>query len=241
MKLCLTSDTHYGFSSDTRGLLERMLCNIAAESPDVVLHAGDWASTKFEEFEACVKLFRQYLPNTPIIGSLGNHDYWAQDTDIIGVSSTEEHLKLLHDTMTKYNILTSFMDIKQQIAISAMQSWYKNTHPPSNDHHFMVSGNAAHHIMCTYADTDYARVLQHVKEFPAFKHVVVSHFTPYNYRYGYTSMCGPLRPFDDLITEGIKYLCLGHSHEYQNELVFGCRLINTGSNYDEPKFVTFEV
>lgn len=82
LRLILTSDTHYGFyPSKTALILNKFVKKLAKEKPDVVLHAGDWGSTKQKEVESCVKLFRRLLPETPIVGTVGNHDCLDEETE----------------------------------------------------------------------------------------------------------------------------------------------------------------
>lgn len=240
MKVCLTSDSHYGFSELTEELLQETLENIANENPDILLHAGDWASTTLAEFEACVKLFRKHLPKTVIVGALGNHDLWDVNSKN-KMDTVSDHFRKLNAIFLNNNILSSYINFKESISFTAMQSWYKSANPPSNDKFYMPDGAQAHVAMISEARISYGKTLEHLKQLPDFKHVVISHFTPYNYRYGYTSMCGPLAPFDDLISENAHTICLGHSHEHQNEKILNTSVLNAGADYNDPKFIMFEV
>lgn len=238
MKICLTSDTHYGFSEDTESLLRTMLSNMRDESPDMIIHAGDWASTKHSELESCLALFREYFPDTTIVGAIGNHDFYNGDEEM-KFNSVELMMESIEQLMTKYNI--SNHAVVNNVNIIAFQSWYKTLNPPSNDYFWCPDGHGVHSKMKMKMLESFEETKKLIQSFPGYKHIVVSHFTPYNYRYGYTGMCGPMGLFDTLIESGISHLCLGHSHEYQNEQIEQCLVLNAGSDYDEPKYSVFEV
>ena len=244
MRISLTSDTHYGFSRSTQGILESLLTRMAEDEPDIILHAGDWSSTKHQELWDCLALFRKYFPNTNIISALSsNHDVWKSDdedsvffNELRTIEQLLESIQKAHDAFgIKRELVTD------SLAITTCQSWYRTANPPSNDHYWMPGGAYDHYYMLDLARKSYDETKEFIKNHQGKKRIVVSHFTPFNYRYGYTGMCGPLAPFEDMIALGLEYLCLGHSHQYQHEHRDGCLVLNAGSDYDKPRHITFEV
>jgi predicted phosphodiesterase len=222
MRIALTSDTHYGLTNPDD--IKKMLENLQAEKVDMVVHAGDWASCNSSQFLSCVRLFRKYFPDIPILGTLGNHDFWSKNPKVL-IRNNE--------VFKKYNILNFWTN--GTIKVVALQSWYNTCNPPSNDQDNMPP-NMTHCDMIVRMHHNFDDVIDIIDE----NSVVVSHFTPYNYRYGYTSMCGPRAMFER-ITEVAKVLCLGHSHLHMDEMIGKCRVINCGSDYYKPKYLIFEV
>jgi len=77
MKISITADLHYGITdvSEIRSMAKRM----SAESPDVVVLAGDLAETVLDpgRFSDLLIIFRMEIPGTPILVVIGNHDLWC--------------------------------------------------------------------------------------------------------------------------------------------------------------------
>lgn len=208
------------------------------EKPDVILHAGDWASTKHCELEGCLKLFREYFPSTPIVSVFGNHDLWQEECCF---TTIDQQLTANEALFEKYDIANEYADLQKKVHVVAFQSWYRTVRPPSNDTLWSPEPERLHYIMKDKMVQSFEETQQKLLKHRGFTKVIVSHFSPYHYRYGYTQMCGPVALFETLMAQGLRYLCLGHSHEYQNEDVDGCTILNCGSDYDEPKYVTFEI
>jgi predicted phosphodiesterase len=224
MKIALTSDTHYGFSPRANENIKIMLERLQSEGIDLIVHAGDWASHKSSHLISCVRTFRKYFPNTPIVGTLGNHDLAGESLNVL---SNIQRLFLKHSILDYWT--------NGKIKVIAFQSWYNSSHPPSTDHYWMPK-NITHQDMIVRSHQNFDNIIGELD----VNTIVVSHFTPYNYRHGYNAMCGPMGMFDQ-ITASAGFLCLGHSHLYMDEMIDGCRVMNCGSDYESPKYKIFEV
>lgn len=236
MKIVLTSDTHYGFTESTNAILAEMWAHIKDEAPDVIIHAGDWASTEHRQYIGALEQFRSFFPNTPLVSATGNHDVWCGEESF---STIDDLYAAIQEAQKRFDVLTEYATDK--VAIKAFNNWYRTTNPPSNDAAWMPGGRFSHHWLKSRADENFEHVVSYLSQQIDKTRIVVAHFTPFNYRYGYTAMCGALAPIDNLIEMGVDCLCLGHSHLYQNEIVKQCRVLNAGSDYDDPKYVVFNV
>ena len=72
------------------------------------------------------------------------------------------------------------------------------------------------------------------------KTVAVSHFPPFCDHPRWDHMCANKR-FYDLIVNKFDVFCCGHSHQFSDFVDGKCRILNSGSDYDRPKFSVFEV
>jgi predicted phosphodiesterase len=258
LRLILTSDTHYGFyPSKTALILNKFVRKLAKENPDVVLHAGDWGSTKQKEVESCVKMFRRILPETPIVGVLGNHCYGSLDKVGILLSDTIHNLKRVFD---ENNVISHFK--QDNVEIFGYNSWYKTNRPPSNDHRWIapltkedaeenfydwiplpISRNI-HQYLLEKSYLNCQDVCERLKASDAKHKVVVTHFESIEYRGDpfYDGMKGSYVEYEMLMEAGATIICYGHSHrvsDFINEK--GVRVLNCGSDYNEPKFTVIEL
>jgi len=254
MKILLTSDTHYGIiPSKTALILRKFIKKIKAEQPDVILHAGDWGSTQQKEMESCLKLFRSELGmEIPIIGVLGNHCYGSVDKPTWLLCQTKQNLREL---FTKYNIINRLTT--EDVEIFGYNSWYKTNRPPSNDHYWIGALTKEDAVDNSYdwLPTPKARnIHQHLMEqsylncqetceaiklSTAKQKIVVTHFETIGYRNDpfYDGMKGSIVEYEMLQEAGANVICYGHSHrpsDFINEQ--GVRILNCGSDYNEPKF-----
>lgn len=78
MKIIITADLHYGITGHST--ICDMVHHLSAESPDVVVLAGDQA-TDADRFGQLLQIFRSSLPDTPILVLSGNHDLWCGEHD----------------------------------------------------------------------------------------------------------------------------------------------------------------
>jgi predicted phosphodiesterase len=259
MKILLTSDTHYGHTVNrTARLLNKFVKKIGAEKPDIVLHAGDWGSTKQKEVESCLKLFRRELgEETPIVGTLGNHDAWTN-------SSKEHYATLkevehnLQELFAEYHILDGYK-LSDNIEIFSYNSWYKGNNPPSNDHKFIPPLRVLtfeakwfgdyirdmHQYLIEKSYVNCFEVCGKIATSKAKHKIVVTHFEPVgNYRDDpfYDGMKGSIAEHEQLIEAGATILCYGHSHrvgDYTNDK--GVRIVNCGSDYNFPEYKIIEL
>lgn len=81
----LLGDTHIGITK--RKSIERILKNLCINVPklDVLIHAGDYCGGVIghKSVTSTLKLIREYLPTTPYLSVIGNHDCLSEDTEIL--------------------------------------------------------------------------------------------------------------------------------------------------------------
>jgi len=76
LRVGLLSDIHFDPLYET-AYLEHAFRLLAAEQPDLVLHAGDFVSHTTHRFEEFGALAARFIPPLGAFAALGNHDHWA--------------------------------------------------------------------------------------------------------------------------------------------------------------------
>lgn len=79
MKILLTSDLHRGHSPSTGRIHDKFGRKINKESWDVLIVAGDHASTQQDEYRRAMKAYRTWAGDRQVIIVDGNHDFWNSD------------------------------------------------------------------------------------------------------------------------------------------------------------------
>jgi hypothetical protein len=210
-----------------------------------------------------MKLFREELGDElPIVGCYGNHDLWFSRTID---KFWRERYKTVGDVLRnfdrlcdEYKILNEF--VKDGVAIFSYNSWYKGVRPPSNDATHMpkwdvteYSSQVLHQrlIERSYAGCNF--VCEKLRESDAQVKIVVTHFQPKgSYRggeFGFDGMNGSEAEYQKLVEAGAHVLCYGHSHNLTNMVTeVDCGdvsrtvwVLNSGSDYDKPKYKIFEL
>lgn len=239
MKIALTSDTHYGITDKTYRKLEQMLKKMQEQEPDVVLHAGDWGSHKERHLGACMKLFRRFFSDTPIVGVRGNHDLWTEHS----LQTLETFISNSDKTFEEYNILNTYFNHQEKVVIVGWNGWYKSLWPRSNDKYHMPqpeNGFPINDYMQLLARESFARANIILEKYPTYKKIALTHFS-HSYRNDYAEMNGDDKPITQLIDMEVNVICLGHSHIAQDETVHETRILNCGSDYNKPAYVIFEL
>lgn len=233
MKCLLTSDSHRGFDKNTHKIHEKFLIKIAEEKPDVVIHAGDWASNQQKQLEATFKQWRGALPNIPIICVFGNHDYWCHKERFSYQTMQDFHKKILKD-FDIHHLGHSGPYETPDVIFAGYDGWYSHVNPPTNDA-INVPKDLTHDIMSKKAHQDILNILDLTSE----KTIVgISHFPPFTENYLYLPYCAnPL--YMDPITEKCDVFCVGHSHKACDFIKNDCRVLNAGSDYNKPAYIVF--
>lgn len=261
IKFLLTSDTHFGHSKNTGRIHEKFLklCNskIELEKVSAVIHAGDWASYKQDQFYKTLKMFRKAL-SVPIATVRGNHDFWSPGLSLSKKNrleksgeSTESYkplygqLCLQHaEWFKEFDIihLEEKLLVIDDVIVLGFDGWYYKDRPPTNDDLFIrnnIEGawfhtylaNRAHKQLEKILDTDTSqyRAAICVTHMPSFAPDPIGiHF------------CANPK-YVDFLSEKFDVVCMGHSHQYTDTIINGCRFINSGSHYDMPVAKVFEI
>lgn len=141
MKIVLTSDTHLGITG--KGQIKNLFKDIAKESPDLIIHAGDYSGNMKGAGAVgltCAAL-RKFNPDVPVVSVIGNHDFWSGWKCGGGdyVVNYDKILKAFKD----HNV--HFLDesgsfVLEDIEIIGASGWYTNPQPPTNDANFLPVG-----------------------------------------------------------------------------------------------------
>lgn len=258
MKIAITTDTHY--CKSTHSTSRYMLEHIKKFNPEILIHCGDVSSSNYPEQEAFWKLTRETLGlDVKIVTVMGNHDWWDryyddEDTSkIIRPSNPEQLFSLVKEVYCKYNIHHASENLVfDQIAISGYDGWYGDKevpHKATRDSkvipHYYGEGETWLYNR-NFKDFDNAIAFLNSKKAENKKTFLVTHF-------GITPECaddwkskigkeyfGNNPRFSQFI-ENVDYLCYGHSHQEVDFIFKTTRVLNSGSDYYFPKYITLDI
>jgi predicted phosphodiesterase len=246
MKIAICTDTHYGFYGDkTRKRHTKFLKKLAKAIEDnqceLLCHNGDWISSKNKELENTFKQFREYI-KVPILTVFGNHDLWDDNQNPNFKIKYEEKIKLRQELIQKYNI-THVLENPFTIGnyfFTGFDGWYNEQNPPTNDLTYignLIDGKRTHDYLATKAYNDLSKILNY--ETDKIK-VCLTHFPPFAESEKNLVFCANPK-FLDVIKENFNILLVGHSHKECDFLDGKLRIINAGSEYNEPVFKIIEI
>ena len=252
MKILLTSDIHYGFSGKSHSKIEKFFKKVKLEieksNIEVVILAGDIASHKQIHLKRCLELAVKYI-KCPIFIVRGNHDFWLGSSENFTYGELEKQHKDLFEQL-KIHHLDECPIVINNVIFLGWDGWYGQPNPGSIDSVKIPKYSPEGPLMeflTKKALKDFDKCLD-VDISGHRKSVIVSHFNPYVYN-------GPFKARDDMsanfgifevLKERFDYFCCGHTHAYMNEKFTSengseLTVLNCGSDYDNPKFLTFEV
>lgn len=233
MKIILTSDLHFGLDHRTGNKHARFWSKVAAEDPDVLCIAGDIASHKQDQVEKCFKHIRRWLPTVPIFVVWGNHDFWGTGKNFPDL--VRDRMKFNQGERIRH-LNGDFVDIvvkNKKVRLCGFDGWYADPNPPTNDKIRIPGGEESFQILKDKAKVDYEKVMRIDTKSVEYA-LCMTHFPPFAER-EYHSLCANQYYFQPL-TEKFDYLFVGHSHQDNDFVVNGCRVLNAGSDYNKPKY-----
>lgn len=237
MRLGIISDTHYGFSKFTHRKLEKVLEKNTEDSFDVLIHAGDWISHKQKSLIQILSLFRKHYPNKPILGVLGNHDYWDEKKDYsLGkyFDIFSDHEKLFLDFDITY--LQNKPYTLDKYTFYGFDGWYYEVYPKTNDIKYMpvfCKGLNVSEYLRDRAEKSFVNILNTEKQ--SEHEILVTHFPPFTDNIRYLEYCAN-SSYYKFITERFNTFIVGHSHVACDYVKDSCRIVNSGSDYDKAVF-----
>lgn len=238
MKLLLTTDTHAGMDMKTDHIHRtRFLPAVVAEKPDVIIHTGDWGITEPKHVERAFRQFREYCGDIPIIGVLGNHDYWDRKHEFRSVQELEEKI-LEWERQYKIQILDGDSVILGNIKIFGFMGWYASASAMTNDLFYVPCWTDTDAELRQRARNNFNTTINTPRRYKT--EICITHFPPYTKDFTYQEFCANQMYFDPLC-EKFDYLIVGHSHQQEDFFHKGCRVINPGSDYNKPKFVVLDI
>jgi len=247
MKALLTSDTHYGYSQKTHIIHERFLKHladvIALNDVKFLIHAGDWACNKQDQFERTLLMFRKYI-TIPILAVRGNHELWDWHKDarrkLMWGEMSRNHAEWFKAAGIHHLENDGPFTIGDTI-IMGFDGWYHSWNPPTNDVGQMVSyieSATAHQYHNQRAHKALDTMLQIDRS--QYKTAICVTHMPVIVKNVVDAAFNANPAYFDFIKDKCNVLCMGHSHIYMNEYREGVRLLNAGSDYDRPNFLLFD-
>lgn len=269
MKIAQISDTHLGIT--TEGQLRVMFRDLAKKDFDLIVHCGDWCGGVMghRKVRDTLRLLRKYLPNQPVIATIGNHDYWCHSnkrkkvmdfytgrTRYIpakpGPDDYLNNLKLIEEHFEDHNV--HFLDRKgiyvhpdfPSIVFIGVSGWYANPYPPTRDASWLPLGmdGDTHRYILRNTERDLHRYEESLKDFDASWQnlVFVSHFPVINTGPDYKGSF-----YDFSWSESIgqyyqeTYNCKFFLNGHAHQLHQGPLRWECGSDYMRPKYQLIEV
>lgn len=247
MKFALTSDTHYGHNKKTHDIhvkwLAEMYADLKANDVKLLIHAGDWTSNRQKQFHKTMQMFRAAMPDIMIAAVRGNHDLWQY-----------KHYprKMHHGTLNKLhqewfkesNIhwLENGPLVIDDVIVVGFDGWYNLAFPPSNDGEQMIEYIEGVPSTVFLASQTYKKLdsILQTDDTNYRKSVMVTHMPPFTEDDYYLPYCANPRYFQP-IKDKFDVFCVGHSHHYDNRIEDGCLILNCGSDYNQPKYLIFDV
>jgi len=250
MKIALTSDLHYGYFGNTSNKIARFVKKLAAEEVDLLIIAGDIATVSQHQFKRCMEEIRAGL-TCEIIYVRGNHDFW----DRVHKKDPESGTRNLQQIYDYHKAITYPLSITHlddgpfrydsgRVEVYGFDGWYAEYNPHTND----ASNMPKQHESCPVpaylvgkAWKDFGKILDEVKESTAETKILVTHHNIYvDPKYGVNSHNGILKFYPET-KENFDILCCGHTHQHKDYYDDNLRVLNCGSDYNDPKYIIFNV
>lgn len=244
MRVALTSDTHSGASRETHKILSRFFESMEEDKEwDVLILAGDLGIATFDHFLTLLNMVKVHIKR-PVVAVRGNHDLW--DKRKYNLQAT---IKYGSEKFAEYGIhhLESGPYIKDGVAFVGWDGWYNMFIRGRNEWNFIphyTAGLHTHDFLKNREDKEFQRVLDELEQHKDKKRVVVTHMPPFKESQVWDPLwdehAGNPR-FISFLEGNADVLCYGHTHLAHEEVIKGIRVYNSGSDYDEPNYIKFEV
>lgn len=247
MKIALTSDIHYGHSKKTANIVNKFCIKLKKENPDIIVLAGDLASIAQYQYKKCLETFRDHFPDTPLLVVRGNHDMWdgehKEDKD-----SNNRSLSEIYRYQNKVHTIYNIDHLNEPFKIGAVtffgfDGWYHKPDPGTNDEFWMPRDHQGCPTMVYLSGNsfkDFDRVLEQYESQKNGTNILVSHF-PSILEPPCKHEMNASPGFVPEIASRFDYCMNGHTHQYLDNTVDGCRFLNSGSHYDDPRYIIITV
>jgi len=257
-KFILISDIHYNnYNRDIFvKFFKSILQDIKRYKVLAIIDAGDAASIGQESYYDYLELLRIYIPyDIPVLRVMGNHDYWCKESEAKSLKELLKFHKKWHDdfAITMLDDAENPIDftyypnvVTKRAAVFGFNGWYDDPKPPTKDRELIPQKNAEEtwRTLRSRATIKFNAILEkadyYINTEIQCKRILVTHFPPFMDNLLFKSFCADLNFYPE-IKQRFDVLCVGHSHQFTNNLEDGLRILNCGSDYNNPKYLMFEV
>lgn len=236
MKILLLSDMHRGRTGNTHLIHGKFLRKVSEQDFDIIVLAGDNASTKQPEIESLFNAVRTAIPLKPIYAVRGNHDYWNAGY------KTPLGMKIANwnDMCVKYNIISldGQMVEVDGIKMYGWHNWYgtsRHLRDTNDEYHLEIEEDLR--LYKDDMDSFWRYIDAGVKA-----DVLVNHM-PIFPRPGQDLWGGILHQWEALKENNMlpRVYLYGHTHQFDDTVRDGVRCCMTGSDYDRPEYMIVEI
>ena len=251
MKFGLTSDLHYGFTHNTHSKLTRFFRNLAKEKLDYLIIAGDIATTCQHQIKRCLEEATMLSGSTMGV-VFGNHDFWGmlhKKDSKSGSRSLKEVLNY-HDDLCKKLFIdrlsqkpVQFIKDDKVVEVYGFDGWYHSANVPTNDEYNItkqVDGCPTMSYLVNKAWIDFEACLYAAMDSKADVKILVTHHNLYIEKFFPDSMMAGVIRFYPEVKDTFDILCCGHTHVFQDYMDDTLRVMNCGSDYNNPKVIIFD-
>lgn len=236
MKILLLSDMHRGRTDNTHLIHGKFLRKVSEEDFDVIVLAGDNASTKQPEVESLFKAIRAAIPLKPIYAVRGNHDYWDMDC------KTPLGMKIANwnDVCAKYNIISldGQMVEVEGIKIYGWHNWYgspRHVRGTNDEYHLEIEEDLR--LYKDDMDSFWRYIDAGIRADVLINHMPIVPNAQYKLWNGIEHQWEVLKEHN---MQPRVYLH-GHTHQERDTVIDGVRVVMCGSDYDRPAYKIVEV
>ena len=235
MRLLVFNDPHRGFTPKTSRIHEEVFNKIDQSSFDAVLVCGDWGTAKTDHVRGAFKAFRKAFPDKPILGVLGNHDFWDPKNTIPVI----EHYLERYAKESNIHLLDKNPIELGGVLFMGFNGWFFYPDPQQDVNPHVRRTHIRLHVAGMTTD-DYFRKkaeesVDFILKYPTEgkKVVVASHFPCVEETMGnHVYHCGNPSHGEKLLSKA-DYMFFGHTHEKVDVTIGKTRVINVGSGYQE--------
>jgi predicted phosphodiesterase len=251
MKIVYTSDLHYGFSKETQGIHKTFYANVAKEKPDLYMIIGDIGSDQYKHFETALRMAKEYL-TCPIVITRGNHDLWDNINDLNYIFTNGKSF------MDKLGVT----DINEQVSMDigpaillGWEGWYGVDELCTNDINWIRLNKGdtcgvfdnCHRFLQKRGYDNFGKMLLELdavqNKRPDKKIIVMSHMPIFNHNPSDPDDIGHDGPHSywQFIKGKTDYFMYGHTHQFCDRFEDGIHVLNSGSNYNKPRYAKLEL
>jgi DNA repair exonuclease SbcCD nuclease subunit len=250
LKIGHISDIHAGHTAKTIQILEEFFQSNREQlnSLDVLVIAGDIASTSTHQIETAFRLLRDAAPEIPILCVFGNHDYWTKKIARNRHVGYWEICRRQDEILQEFNV--HHLGRKGPVQIGdtkfwGFDGWYDDINISAHNRNFLAprwqtEPSEPFAFMRAKAIKDFDALMQDTN-FGGTK-IIVTHMPPLVLEKEtgdidqYKDQCEDrgLASFLEPISQNFDYCLMGHFHRYYEEKIGRCTFRTTGCHYNKP-------